>query len=311
VRKNLEKFFVNKKILYEVLFNTLVKAAMDIPSDVKSTLEQHYFEEKNEIAKYHLEMILKNCKISGDTERLPCPDTGYPIFYIHLGNNVRIEGGFSELYETSKKVVQHATAAGFLRSNMVNPLTRENYGDNTGYLIPEVDIRFVSEIDFMEIAVVPKGGGGEIFGTFYRMMVPIDGLKGIIKFIFESIKEATYAGKTCPPNIIGIGIGGTADICMRIAKEAAILRPIGSRHPESQIADWEDELLETMEDSGIGPMGYAGSSGLLDVHMEYAACHAAGLPVAINIQCCLARRKTAKITADGIVYSDFLSRDYR
>jgi tartrate/fumarate subfamily iron-sulfur-dependent hydro-lyase alpha chain len=120
---------------------------------------------------------------------------------------------------------------------MVHPITRRNTGTNVGYYLPKVEIRFDPTIDYLDIIAVPKGGGSEMFGTFYKMMYPADGKKGIMKFILDCIKESTYLGKTCPPNVIGIGIGGTADICMKIAKEAAVLRPIGSRHPDNEIAE--------------------------------------------------------------------------
>jgi fumarate hydratase subunit alpha len=308
----MDEFFISRDTLSEVMYNVMVKACLIIPSDVKSKLLEYLQKESDEIAKFHLDMIIKNCAISEEKERLPCPDTGYPLFYVRLGDKVRLGGGFSVLYEVGKEAVRRATASGFLRPNMVHPLTRSNPGSNTGYYIPDVEVRFDSQIDFLEIVAIPKGGGGEIFGTFYRMMVPADGKKGIVKFILDCIRDSTYAGKTCPPNIIGIGIGGTADLCMKIAKEAAILRPIGSRHPDPSISSLEEELVQAVKDSGIGPMGMGGGSGILDVHIEYAACHAAGLPVAFNAQCSLSRRKVARITPDHqISYSDFPNWNYR
>ena len=133
-----------------------------------------------------------------------------------------------------------------------------------------------------------------------------------MRVILDCIKSSMYAGKTCPPNIIGIGIGGTADTCMKIAKQAAVLRPIGSRHPDTDIAELEQELVDLINSFGIGPMGMGGRSGVLDVHIEYSAAHAAGLPVAYNAQCWLGRRKVARIGPDGkITYSDFPEWEYR
>jgi tartrate/fumarate subfamily iron-sulfur-dependent hydro-lyase alpha chain len=192
---------------------------------------------------------------------------------------------------------------------MCHPLTRENPGNNTGSYIPSVEIKFDSGIDYMEVTFVPKGGGAEIFGTFYRMMFPGDGKQGIMKFILECAGESTYAGGTCPPNILGIGIGGTADICMKIAKEAAVLRPIGSRHPEPEIAQMEIDLLEAINMLNRGPMGGGGITTLFDAHIEYAATHTAALAVGFSSQCALAKRATGKLGKDGqIQYADFPSQ---
>ena len=164
----------------------------------------------------------------------------------------------------------------------------------------------------MDIIGVPKGGGSEIFGTFYKMMYPADGKAGMMKFILDCVKRSTYAGGTCPPNVIGIGIGGTADICMKIAKEAAVLRPIGSRHPDPEIASLEDELVDYITEAGIGPMGMGGRSGALDVHVEYAVTHTAALPVGFNSQCSICRRKVARIApGEDMVFMDIPEWDYR
>jgi L(+)-tartrate dehydratase alpha subunit len=178
--------------------------------------------------------------------------------------------------------------------------------------MPRVEIRFDPAIDFLEIIGVPKGGGSEIFGTFYRMLYPSDGMRGVASFVLDCVKQSSFAGGTCPPNVVGIGLGGTADLCMRIAKEAAVLRPVGDRHPEARIADLERELLSTIEDSDIGPMGMGGRSSVLDVHVEYAVTHTAALPVAFNAQCSLCRRKVARLTADGeVAIHDSPSWNYR
>jgi tartrate/fumarate subfamily iron-sulfur-dependent hydro-lyase alpha chain len=308
----MKELYVSKTTLYNMMYNSMVMAATLMPSDVKNILFKYLEEEKYDLAKIHIEMIVKNCELSEKEGRLICPDTGSPLFYVRVGDNVRIEGGFSALYEVSKEVIKKATENGRLRPNMVHPITRVNTGTNVGYYLPKVEIRFDPKIDFLDIIAIPKGGGSEIFGTFYKMMFPADGKKGIIKFILDCIKESTYAGKTCPPNVIGIGIGGTADICMKIAKEAAVLRPIGSRHPDKEIASLEEELVQLVKDSGIGPMGMGGGSGILDVHIEYAVTHTAGLPVGFNAQCSLSRRKVARFTlSNEIIYSDFPEWNYR
>ncbi|MDI7260565.1 MAG: fumarate hydratase [Thermodesulfobacteriota bacterium] len=308
----MRELYVNRETVYDMMYNSIVMAVTLMPSDVKNTLLEYLEKEQYETARLHLETIIKNCELAEKEGRLICPDTGSPLFYVRAGDNVRIEGGFSTLYEVSKNAIKKATTNARLRPNMVHPITRENPGTNVGYYLPKVEIRFDPQIDFLDIIAIPKGGGSEIFGTFYRMMYPADGKKGIMKFILDCIKESTYAGKTCPPNVIGIGIGGTADVCMKIAKEAAVLRPIGSRHPDKEISSLEEELVQMVKDSGIGPMGMGGGSGILDVHIEYAVTHTAGLPVAFNAQCSLSRRKVARFTLDNqITYSDFPEWNYR
>ena len=290
----------------------MTMAATALPCDVEDTFQRLIEKEKNKLAELSLETIIRNCELGLKEGKPICSDSGYPLYYVRLGDNVKIEAGFSILYEESKKAVIQLTVENILRPNMTNPFTGKNTGNNVGYYMPYVEIKFDPNIDFMDIIAVPKGGGSEIFGTFYRMMYPADGRKGMMKFILDCVKDSTYAGKSCPPNIIGIGIGGTSDICMKLAKEAAVLRPVGNRHPDKDVAELELELVDLIHSAGIGPMGMGGRSGILDVHIEYAVTHTSALPIAFNAQCSLTRRKVATITPDGkITYSDLPSWDYR
>ena len=182
-----------------------------------------------------------------------------------------------------------------MRPTMVDPISRDNPGNNIGNEIPKVHLNFPNDSDGLEIIAVPKGGGSEIFGTFYRMMYPADGLSGIYKFVLDSIYNSCYAGKVCPPAIVGIGIGGTADICMQIAKEAAVLSTLGKRNSDRKIADMEDKLMAGVRNLGMGPMGSRGINAVLSLHIRTAVTHTAALPVAINAQCSIGRRWKAKI----------------
>lgn len=309
----MEELFVNTKTVYELMYHSMVMAVNILPTDVKAKLTELAAKERNDVARLSLELTMKNCvELNKNEDQLLCPDTGAPVYYVRIGDNVRIERGFSTLYEESKRAINDATMDTRLRPNMVHPITRKNPGTNLGCYTPQVELRFDPKIDYMDVVAVPISGGSETSGTFYRMMSPVDGKKGIMRFILDCIKSSTYAGKTCPPNMIGIGIGGTADTCMKIAKQAAVLRPIGSRHPDKDIADLERELVDLVNSFGIGPMGMGGSSGVLDVHIEYAATHIAGLPIAYNAQCWLCRRKVARINLGGeITYSDFPEWEYR
>ena len=309
----MEELFVGTKTVYELMYNSMVMAVTIMPEDVKAKLTELIAAERNEVARLNLELTIKNCvDMNQKGDQLLCPDTGAPLYYVRIGDNVRMERGFSDLYVQSKKAISDATMNTKLRPNMVHPISRKNTGTNLGYYTPQVEVVFDPTIDYMEVIAVPISGGSETSGTFYRMMSPVDGRKGIMRFILDCMKSSMYAGKTCPPNIIGIGIGGTADTCMKIAKQAAVLRPIGSRHPDTDIAELEQELVDLVNSFGIGPMGMGGCSGVLDVHIEYAATHAAGLPIAYNAQCWLGRRKVARIGPDGkITYSDFPEWEYR
>jgi len=309
----MDPLFVSSKTLYDLMYTAMVMAVRNLNIDVRSKLAELMSSEQNPTARLNLELSLKNCVDYVEHEdHLLCPDTGAPTYYVSIGDNVKLEEGFSSLYRESRRAVRDATARFKLRPNMVHPVTRKNTGDNTGAYTPHLELRFDSGIDFLEVIAVPISGGSETSGTFYRMMSPMDGTKGIMKFILDCIRTSIYAGKTCPPNIIGIGIGGTADLCMKIAKQAAVLRPIGSRHPDPSIAELEDRLVTLVNSSGIGPMGMGGNSGVLDVHIECAETHIAGLPVAYNAQCWLGRRKAARVNADGsITYSDTPGWDYR
>ncbi len=184
---------------------------------------------------------------------------------------------------------------------MVDPLTRDNPGDNIGPGMPKVELSFTGQPDGIEIICAPKGGGSEIFGTFYRMLFPSDGKVGIKKFIIDSIKDSCYAGKICPPAIVGVGIGGTADLCMKMAKEAALLRPLGSRNKNKETADLEIELLQASRELGLGPMGSQGINCVMGMHIETAVTHTAALPVAVNAQCLVGRRWKTTISNNNEV----------
>lgn len=297
----MSELFVPRETLYEMMYRALVRSVCILPPDVNRALEKTLDGESDEIARLHMEAFLENVQLAEEKGGLACSDTGWPLFYVKAGNNVRMEGGFSSIYEVAREVVIQATEELQLRPTMVHPLTRVNPGNNVGFYIPKVRLRFDPHIDFLESIAVPKGGGSEMYGTYYRMLVAADGRKGVVKFVLDSFLESSYAGQTCPPNVIGLGIGGTAEICMEIAKEAATLRPIGSRHPDAEIAHLEEELLEQLNSLGVGPMAMGGHRAVLDVHIEVAMTHSGALPVAFVAQCAIARRAAARIGLGGQV----------
>lgn len=287
--------------LYQIIFELMTKVVSGIPRDVEKYLEEQLLSEDDPLSVLQLESTLENVRYARDHSLLSCGDTGYPLFYITIGRGVDFEGGASILYQACRDATSKATELSKLRSTMVHPLTRTNVGTNVGPFMPWVDIRIDPEFKGLKIVFVPKGGGAEIYGSFFRVLLPIDGRKGVIKFILDSVAEGLYAGKVCPPCIVGVGIGGTSDLCMKLAKEAAVLRPIGSRHEDEDISKLECDLLDAINALGFGPMGCGGKSAVMDVHIECALTHTGALPVAVNIQCVIARRGVAEIDEQGKV----------
>lgn len=282
-----------EEVLENVAFNLLKLAVIYLPEDVKHALQKAYIEETSETGKTQLRAILDNIDFAEKYQAPMCQDTGTIIFYIKAGS------GFKELEKIEgalKKATRRATVEVPIRPNAVNPFTQKNSGDNTGRLIPYVNWEIVSGRD-LEITVLPKGGGSENMCVM-GMLVPGEGIKGVKKFVVDAVLKA--GAKPCPPNILGIGIGGGSDIAMKIAKKA-LLRPLNMSNPDQEIAKLEDELLEAVNMTGIGPMGLGGRTTILGVNIDYAYRHPASYPAAVAFNCWAARRASARISPDGKV----------
>jgi fumarate hydratase subunit alpha len=271
--------------IVELLRKTVVK----LPADIERRIRQAYAEETDEVPRMQLKAIVDNIELAEKGNTPMCQDTGVTIFYVTLPREckVNVEKGIVE-------GVRKATTEVPLRPNAVHPLTRKNPGDNVGERMPYINWK-VADQDYIEITVMTKGAGSENMSQL-AMLTPSAGLKGIKEFALNTVLRA--GSNPCPPTVIGMGIGGSADICMKLAKEA-LLRPIDQRHKDPEIAKLETELLESMNMLGIGPMGLGGKTTMLGLNIEYAYCHTASLPVAINVQCWAARRGTVRIYPDG------------
>ena len=290
---------INEKIMEKVILNTIIKSSCVIPNDIIASFHQITESKKTDEEKYALENMVKSLEFSAKRKNPACPDTGWPLFFYKIGNDAVIEGGILKLEEISRKMVAKATKEGFLRSTMKHPITGEDPGNNIGPHVPNFDYKFVPG-NTIQLTYVAKGGGSECFGgTRYRMIAFADGIKGIEKFIIDAYIAATRAGAICPPGILGIGIGGTANIAANIAKEAACLRIIDSRHPEPMIAKIEEDLFHEINNLGIGIMGSGKGPSVLSVNIEYAYTHIAGIAVALSSNCCISRRATTIIYDDG------------
>ena len=290
---------IKTEVYEQVLFETIKRGATEISPDVKDAFVRAIEKEKNADAKKGLEATLKSMNMSQVRENPLCVDTGWPIFYFKVGNKCEIEGGFVELENAARRAVAKATELGYLRATMKHPLTGYDPGNNIGMNIPDFTYQFVDG-DAIEISYAAKGGGSECFGgTRHRIVAFADGIKGIEKFVIESFVASARAGAVCPPSVLGIGIGGTANVAANLAKEAACLRTVGSKHPDPMFAKIEEDLYKALNSLNIGILGAGGSTSVLAVNVEYAYTHIAGIAVATSTNCMVARRASSRIDADG------------
>lgn len=292
---------IRKEVYGQAIFEAIRKGSTVIGPDVRAAFERAIEKESRAAAKEGLEKTYESIKLSAVKGNPACPDTGWPIFYFKVGNECQLEGGFMALEEATRCAVRRATKEGYLRATMKHPLTGHDPGDNVGSNVPNFTYQFVPGEDF-EVTYVAKGGGSECFGgTRHRVVAFADGVKGIEKFVIDSFVEATRSGGICPPNVLGIGIGGTANIAANLAKEAACLRTVGSHNPEPEFRKIEEDLYSALNSLGVGIMGVGGDTSVLGVNVEYAHTHIAGICVAISSNCMVARRGSFRVRADGTV----------
>jgi len=254
--------------------------------------------EQNKLARFVLTEMLGNWDIATAERRPMCADTGLPRYYVRAGNEAQVEGGFVALERALRRATAEATAAIPLRPNRVHPLTRADHDNNVGIHAPEITYAFEPGGDFIDLTTVHKGG---LFGSDYRMLFPADGIGGLKRFFLDTLIEHGRRGLSCQPAIVGVGIGGSKDTCVRLGKEAACLRMVGTRNPDPAIAALEDELTALGNHVGIGAMGFAGTSLVVATHVEVAATHTGGMPVGIHQFCLSSPRATARIHPDGRV----------
>ena len=289
-----------KKRIKEAFDLAVFRGATYISEDVYEALKEAIQTEDNPFTREGLERTVRSLEISREKGLPACPDTGWPLFFIKIGDKVELEGGILALKELGREAIREATLKGTLRKTMKHPLTGFDPGDNLSEHTPWFNIQFVPG-DTFEITYAAKGGGSEVFGgTRHQMIAFADGLDGIRQFVIDAYIASARAGAVCPPGILGIGIGGTANMAADLAKEAACLRRIGSHHPEEAIARLEKELKDGINALGIGHMGAGGRTSVLAVNIEYSYTHIAGVAVATSTNCCVARRATVRLTEDSL-----------
>ena len=272
------------------------QAAIRIPDDYRSGIREVRHHETGPLSCFVLDTMIDNWDAAVADQRPMCADTGLPRYYVKFGNDVTIEGGFVALERALRRATAEATASIPLRPNRVHPLTREDHNNNVGARAPEIEYSVEPDADWLDITTVHKGG---LFGTDYRMLFPGDGWDGIKKMFLDTMIQFGRRGLACQPAIVGIGIGGSKDTSMVLGKQAACLRVVGDRHPDPSIAKLENELKELGNQIGMGPMGFVGSSMVVDCHIEIAHTHTGGMPVSIHSFCLSSRRAVARIFPDG------------
>ena len=273
-----------------------IRALKLLPPDVKQGFDALAGRETDAGARRVLGTMMRNISVAEDTDNLLCQDTGIPINNVWIGRGVEVDG--VALKEAIRKGCARSTRVYSFRSSIVHPTTRVNELTSTGRVVPIINIDFSEEKETLRIEMVPKGSGSEN-NSWLRMAAPAEGIDAIKTFVVDCVLDA--GGKTCPPTIVGVGVGGTADLCVHLAKIAAT-RPLGSRCEDAEGAKLERELSEAVNLLGVGPQGLGGDSTAFAVHVETAATHITMNPVAVNMQCHSARRARATFRPEGIEY---------
>ncbi len=251
--------------------------------DVWRALREGLEDEESPVGKEVLEEILENDRMAEEKKLPMCQDTGFTVVFVEMGQEVIITGG--DFYEAINRGVGNGYRKGYLRKSVVgDPLRRNNTGDNSPAWV-HMDI---IPGDRLKISVMPKGAGSENM-SIVKMLSPVEGVQGVKRFVLDWVREK--GANACPPLVVGVGIGGTFEGVAKLAKKA-LLRPIGSKNPESFYAEMEKELLKEINNLGLGPQGLGGSITALAVHIETYPCHIASLPLAVNLQCHAARHGT-------------------
>jgi len=273
-----------------------IRALKMLPPDIKAGFATLAKQERDATARNILGTMITNIAVAEERDNLLCQDTGVPIYNLEIGREVEVDG--PALKAAIRRGCERATREYPLRSSIVHPLTRRNEHTSCGIEVPVIHIDFIDDRDTLRIEMIPKGSGSEN-NSFLKMAVPAEGIDAIKTFVIDCVLLA--GGKTCPPTIVGVGIGGTSDLCVALAKRAAT-RPLGSHCADADGAQLERDLSTAVNQLGVGPQGLGGDATAFAVQVELAATHITMNPVAVNMQCHSARRASARFTPNGIEY---------
>src|SRR3954466_6600490 len=271
-----------------------IRALKLLPPDIKEGFKRLDATETDATGKAILGTMIRNIKVAEENQNLLCQDTGIPIYNVTIGSGVEVDG--YRLKQAIIKGCERATQEHPLRSSVVHPVTRKNQHTSSGRLVPVINIDFAADAETLSIEMIPKGSGSEN-NSWLKMAVPADGIDAVKTFVIDCVLDA--GGKTCPPTIVGVGVGGTADLCVHLSKIAAT-RPLGSRCEDPEGAQLESELSKAVNQLGVGPQGLGGDSTSFAVHVETAATHITMNPIAVNMQCNAVRPASATFTPAGI-----------
>jgi fumarate hydratase subunit alpha/L(+)-tartrate dehydratase alpha subunit len=289
-------FQVDLEVVEKAAKELYIRALKSLPPDIKTGFTKLSGTERNTTAQSILSTMIKNISVAEQTDNLLCQDTGIPIYNVWIGRDVQVDGVL--LRAAIRKGCERATREYPLRSSVVHPITRKNEHNSCGLNVPVIHFDFTDIPGLLRIEMIPKGSGSEN-NSYLRMAIPAEGLAAVKTFVIDSVLSS--GGKTCPPTIVGVGIGGTSDLCIALAKKAAT-RPLGTACSDPEGASLERDLSQAVNQLGVGPQGLGGDSTSFAVHIEMAATHITMNPVAVNMQCHSARRASADITSAGTTF---------
>jgi len=264
---------IERERLVETVARGLVRAVRELPEEVEEALRRALTAEKEERAQRVLEVLLENAARARQSGLPLCQDTGIPVVFVRMGEEVRVR----DLYRAVEEGLARGAREGYLRASVCEVLTRRNTGTNT----PGVIHVEVVPGDRLEVVILPKGCGSENMSRL-AMLPPAAGLSGVKRFVVETVSRA--GANPCPPVVVGVGLGGDFEMAALLAKKA-LIRPLGRAHRRPEVARLEEELLAEINRLGIGPLGFGGRTTALAVHVEVHPSHIASLPVAVNLQC--------------------------
>lgn len=279
------------KALKEAAVETIRNATIYLPLDVYEALRKAIEIEEEPIPRAQLKAIVENVELAAKLGKPICQDTGMPIFYVEVGSKFP---GVNCVREALVEAVREATVKVPLRPNAVDPMLEKNTGDNTGRHVPIIDVEIV-EGEKARVTYLAKGGGSE-YPTLLKMIPPAQGLIGVKKAVIEAVFNA--GPKPCPPVVVSVGISGSADVALKLAKKG-FTRPIGDRHSNPEVARLEEELLRLVNEVEIGPHGFGGKTTALDVKVDYGARHPASYAVAVAFMCWAVRRGSFEVSPSG------------
>lgn len=283
---------IDQKTLFELALEIIKRSCIGISPDAMELLKNSYARERNPAAKAILKAIISNVELAIKENKPVCQSPGYPVVYVKMGGDVKIDAG---IQKTFQKALIEATKNGYLRPSIVHPLTRQNPGDNSGIGVPDVEIEYVTEVDYVEFIISFKGCGAEL-ANVVKVLTPKQVGKngaGIKKLVLESVIDA--GGIPCPPVAIGVGIGGQIHYAAKLSRKAVSIKKWNDENPDYGLSMLEKELLNLINSLGIGPAGIGGDTTALAVKVECVATHTAICPVAINFHCWAARRSGVRI----------------